>query len=98
MSLMKRGDVWWTYFYIDGLRHQHSTGTNNKRQAEMIEMRLKQEANARRFQVAEINPKLTFGELAARFIGSGDAKPHHLDRLKVLLPYFADAQITRISH
>ena len=66
MALMKRGNVWWAYFYIDGLRHQHSTGTNNKRQAEQIEMRLKQEANAKRFQVAEINPKLMFGELATK--------------------------------
>lgn len=98
MALMKRGNVWWSYFYIDGVRHQHSTGTNNKRQAETIEMRLKQEANAKRFQVCEVNPKLTFGELATRFIASGDAKKHHLDRLKVLLPYFADAQITRITH
>src|SRR5207249_5372468 len=97
MSLMKRGNVWWTYFYIEGIRHQHSTGTSNKKQAELIEMRFKADANAKRFQVVEVNPKLTFAELAAKFIASGDAKKHHVDRLKLLLPYFADTQITRLN-
>ncbi len=98
MSLMKRGNVWWAYFYIDGIRHQHSTGTSNKKQAELIEMKLKSEANAKRFQVVEVDPKLTFAELVTKFIASGDAKKHHLDRLKFLLPYFSDIQIKRITH
>ena len=27
MSLFKRGNVWWSYFYLDGVRHQQSMGT-----------------------------------------------------------------------
>ena len=34
---LQRGDVWWAYFYRDGVRHQYSTGTPNRRQAETIE-------------------------------------------------------------
>ena len=41
MSLIKRGNVWWSYFYQDGIRHQSSTGTCNRRQAETIEAKLK---------------------------------------------------------
>lgn len=98
MALMKRGSVWWTYFYIEGIRHQHSTGTSNKKQAELIEMRLKQEENAKRFQVVQIDPRLTFGQLASKFVESGSAKKHHLDRLKALLPFFSERQIIRINH
>src|SRR5258706_12537821 len=98
MALLKRGNTWWCYFYLDGLRHQHSTGTNNKKQAEQIETKPKQEANLRRFQVVAVDPKLTFGEVAAQFVASGNAKPHHLDRLKVLLPFFQDRLIVQITH
>jgi len=98
MTLLKRGKTWWSYFYIDGVRQQHSTGTSNRKQAEIIETKLRQDANLQRFQVVQANPKLTFGELALQFTNSGSAKRHHLDRLKALLPYFCDLQIVRITH
>ena len=50
MSLWKRGNTWWSFFYLDGVRHQASTGTSNRRQAEHIEQKFKADANARRFQ------------------------------------------------
>jgi hypothetical protein len=28
VSLFKRGGVWWSYFYEDGIRHQQSTGAS----------------------------------------------------------------------
>ena len=31
MSLLKRGEIWWSYFYVGGVRHQQSTGTANRR-------------------------------------------------------------------
>ena len=65
MSLFKRGNVWWSYFYRDGVRHQYSTGTSNRRQAETIEAKLKEEVNNQRFQIVEADPNMTFGELAA---------------------------------
>jgi integrase len=40
---------------------------------------------------------MTFAELAARFLADGSPRPYHLDRLKVLLPYFGEAPIGRIS-
>ena len=97
VSLFKRGDVWWSYFYKDGIRHQYSTGTSNRRQAETIEAKLKEEVNNRRFQIVEADPNMTFGELAARFIASGSVRPHHNYHLKFLLPCFSDTPVLRLT-
>jgi integrase len=97
VSLFKRGDVWWSYFYADGVRHQSSTGTSNRRQAESIEGKLREEVNNRRFQIVKTDPNMTFGELAARFIASGSVRPHHLYHLKFLLPFFSDTVVLRIT-
>ena len=97
MSLFKRGNVWWSYFYEDGVRQQYSTGTSNRRKAETIEAKLKEEANNRRFQIVRIDPQMMFGELAARFIASGSVRPHHLYHLKFLLPFFEHTQALRVT-
>jgi len=97
MSLLKRGKVWWAYIYRDGIRHQYSTGTSNRRQAETIEAKLKEEVNRVRFGVAEVDPRMTFGELAARFIAGGSVRPHHIYHLKLLLPFFAEIQVLRMT-
>jgi integrase len=97
VSLLKRGDVWWSYFYKDGVRHQFSTGTANRRQAETIETKKKEEVNARRFQIVETDPDMTFGALAARFIASGSVRPHHIYHLKFLLPCFSDIAVLRLT-
>lgn len=99
MTLYRRGNIFWSYFYIDGIREQHSTGTRNRRLAETIERKLKEDANLRRHRVdaVDVDPDITFGELAARFIANAGPKPFHLDRLKHLLPYFADMPVLRIT-
>ncbi len=97
MSLLKRGDVWWSYFYKDGIRHQFSTGTANRRQAEAIEAKRKEEVNNQRFQIVEADPYMTFGGLAARFIASGSVHPHHIYHLKFLLPCFSDIPVLRLT-
>lgn len=97
MSLFKRGNVWWTYFYIDGVRHQESTGATSRRQADAIEIKLKAEANARRHQIVEFDPDLTVAALAARFLGDANPRPHHVWHLKSLLPYFGDMRIIRLN-
>ena len=97
MSLFKRGNVWWSYFYEDGIRHQSSTGTSNRRQAETIEAKLKEEVTNQRFQIVKADPTMTFGELAARFIASGSVRPHHLYHLKFLLPFFSETPVLRLT-
>lgn len=98
MSLLKRGSVWWSYFYSGGIRYQESTGTSNRRQAESIEQKLKADANARRFQLIEMDPDITFGAVAARFVSSGLAHKHHLYHLsRYLISYFGDMPVGRIT-
>ena len=97
MSLFRRGSVWWSYFYEDGIRHQSSTGTSNRRQAETIEAKLKEEVTNQRFQIVKADPAMTFGELAARFIASGSVRPHHLYHLKFLLPFFSETPVLRLT-
>lgn len=96
MSLMKRGNIYWSYIYIDGIRYQQSTNTGNLRQATQIEQRFRDELNRKRHQLVEPHPEMTFGELAARFLAEGDRKDWHVDRLKLLLPYWGETQIGRI--
>jgi integrase len=97
MSLWKRGNVWWTYFYVDGVRHQQSTGTPNRRHAERIAQQLMDEARLVKHNLPNGDPNMTFGALAARFLANAQPTAHHLDRLKQLLPYFADLPILRIT-
>ena len=97
MSLYKRGKRWWAYFYIDGLRHQASTGTSNRRVAERIAQQLHDELVQRQHQLPIADPNMTFDALAARFIANAGAQPHHLLRLKHLLPYFGDAPLRAIT-
>ena len=97
MAIMKRGNIWWIYYTRDGQRFQISSGTSNRREAEQIAERKKQEDNLRRHQVPNYSPRMTFGELAVRFVANAHVRPHHTDRLKVLLPYFTDIPIGRIT-
>jgi integrase len=97
VSLFKRGNVWWSYFYVDGIRHQQSTEASNRRQAETIEAKLKEEVNARRYKLVQADPHMKFGALAASFIASGIAHSHHLYHLKFLLPFFSEVPVLRLS-
>jgi integrase len=97
VSLFKRGSVWWSYFYLDGKRHQASTNSSNRKQAEAIEQKLKAEATAARFQLVEPNRDRQFDELAAKFLVSGAGTAYHIGRLKNLLPYFGDIDVRRIT-
>lgn len=96
MSLLKRGSVWWSYFYVDGIRHQSSTGTGNKRQAESVEQKLKQEINARKFQIVNYDPDITVAALCARFMDDPGYRRHHYFHIKAILPFFGDIQVIRL--
>lgn len=97
MSLVKRGNVWWDYVWVNGMRHTKSTGTANRRKAEIIAQQFRDELNDIRQRVPQRNPEMTVGALAARFIGDGMAKPHALDRLNHLLPFFADLRVCDVT-
>jgi integrase len=97
VSLLKRGNIWWSYFYVDGVRHQQSTGTSNKRQAEQLEQKFKQEANAKRHQLVQFDPELTVAAIVARFMSDGDLKSHHIHQIKALLPFFGDTLVLRLN-
>ncbi len=96
MALVKRGNVWWDYVWMNGIRHAKSTGTANRRKAEIIARQFRDELNDIRQRVPQRNPDVTVGALAARFIADGMAKHHALDRLNYLLPFFADLRVCDI--
>jgi integrase len=97
VSLYKRGRTFTSYIWINGIRYSKATNTSNRREALAIEQLFREELNRRRHQLVEPMPEMTFGELAARFLADRPPLPYHLDRLKVLLPYFADYPIGRIT-
>ena len=100
MSLWRRpSGIYESHIMLDGVRYRTSTGTSNKRLAEKIDRKHEEDLLARRFQVEEheFRPTMKFAELATRFTGSGAAKPWHLDRLKITLPYFAGMEIAHIN-
>lgn len=97
MALFKRGNVYWSYVWVDGIRHAKSTGITNRRTAERIDQRFKEELNLARMGVVEPKPEMAFSELAARFLADGSPRPYHIDRLKLLLPYWGTTEIGRIT-
>ena len=97
MSLFKRGKTWWVNLFREGIRYQYSTGTTNRNRAKKIADKLKEELNDERFQIVESDPRMTFGELAARFIAGGSVRPHHLYHLRLLLPFFSEFPVLRIT-
>ena len=97
MSLYKRGKVYWSALYVDGVRHVRSLETTNRRQAETREDAIKDELRAKHFHHPELRTEMTFNELYARFIAEGDVKPHHLERAKHFLPFFGDLAIGQIT-
>lgn len=86
MSLYKRGGVYWSYLWKDGVRHAQSTGTGNRKLAEQIEKKYQDELVLKHSGLTQLAPEMPFSELAARFLAEGSPRPYHIDRLKPLLP------------
>lgn len=97
MSLYKAGSVYWSYIMINGVRHRQSTGTRNRRRAELIDRRFRDELEAKAAGFVELQPDMTFTELASRFLSGGEIKAHHTDRLKILLPYWGQMELRSIT-
>jgi len=96
MTLYKRGRIWWSDFMRNGIRHQTSTRTTDRRIAERIEMKLKNDAALRLFQIIDFDPDITFEMIAAQFAQTKPAL-YTLDRLKHLLPFFGPMRIPEIT-
>jgi len=64
-------------FYRDGSAPSVLHRDANRRQAETIEAKLKEDVNKQRFQIAATDRTPPFGELAERFTESGSVRPHH---------------------
>ena len=97
MSLYKRGHVYWSAIWIDGVRHMRSLETSNRRQAETLEQKWRDELHATRFQLSNFKPEMLLAELYARFLSEGDVRPYHRERAKQFLPYLAETPIGRIT-
>ena len=97
MTLFKRGNKWSIYKWIDGVRYHKATNTSNRRQAEAIERQFHDELNEARHRLPQLDPEMTFGALATRFIAAEMGRPHSLDRLKHLLPFFSDLSLADIN-
>jgi integrase len=97
MSLYKRGGVWWSAIRVYGVRTMRSLETSNRRQAETLEQRFREELHTKRFQLPNLKPEMQFGELYGRFLAEGEVKPHHRDRAKMFLPFFSEMPIGQIT-
>lgn len=97
MSLYKRGAVYWSAIWVDGVRRMRSLETSNRRRAEQLEQKWRDELHAERFQLPNLKPDMPFAELWARFLAEGDVKAYHRDRAKQFLPFFADMPIGQIT-
>jgi integrase len=97
MTLFKRGRLWWTGFYVEGKRIQQSTGTSNRRHAELIENKLKADANLAVFNIAVVDPHVTFRTLAEAFLEKAEASIFHRGRMKPLNAFFGDMPIRTIT-
>jgi integrase len=97
MALYKRGNTWHVYEWFKGRRYHKSTGTTNRRKAEVIERQFHDELNDAHHQLPQLKQERTLGELAALFIGSGMATPYSLDRLNHVLPFFAHMPLLHIN-
>jgi hypothetical protein len=60
VTLYKRGRKYSISIWVDGIRHLKSTGTTNRRDAELIERGFREELNRRRHQIREASPDMTF--------------------------------------
>lgn len=97
MTLYKRGNIWWSYVTVDGVRHGKSAQTRNRRLAEQVDDKFKEELTVRRTLAPQFNPELTFAELAAQFLAHAGTKTWHVERLKALLPFFGEYSIGKIT-
>jgi len=97
MTLFKRRHIWWTGFYVNGKRYQESTGTTNRRQAEEIERKIKDEKNLASFGIPTVDPTITFNALADEFKEKAKTSIFHAGRLVFLREFFGEMPVRMIT-
>ena len=56
MSLYRRGKVYWSAIWVDGVRQMRSLETPNRRRAELLEHAFREELHTKRFQLPNLSP------------------------------------------
>jgi integrase len=97
MSLYKRGKVYWSAIWVDGVRQMRSLETSNRRRAEALEQDFRDELHTRKFQLPDLKPQMPFAELYTRFLAEGEVKAYHIERSKLFLPFFSEMEIGQIN-
>ena len=97
MSLYKRGGVYWSYVWKNGIRYAKSTGTDKIRAAQDFDRKHKIELDMKANRPEGLDPEMKFEELFARFLADGEVKQFHVERSKSFLPYFAEIPIGEIT-
>jgi integrase len=97
VGLFKRGSLFWAIWVSGGVRYQRSTGTSNRKQAEIIERKFKDEENAKRFALPTEQRDMTLSELMTRFMAEGLAHTYHVNCFNQLLPFFEQTAIGSIN-
>jgi integrase len=97
VSVYRRGKYYWVYVWVDGIRYCKPAHTTNRRKAELMSQQYREELLEQRYQPKKYQPETTFLDLVATFLESGEVRPYHRDRLKLLLPHFGDMAIGEIT-
>lgn len=98
MSLYKRSEskIWWVSFNVKGVRKRVSTGTTNRKKAELIQAKILAEVQDEKWFEKERAKSITFRQLAEKYI-SRYRRIRDEYTLKHLLRYFGAMTLSEIT-
>jgi integrase len=97
VSIYKRGRIFQSNIVLDGARHQQSLKTSNRRQAEAIEQKIREELINKRFRLPQVDLDITFGQLALKFLASPAATKYHQERIRQVLTALAETRVCDLT-
>ncbi len=68
MALFLRNSIWWTHFFVDGVRYRKSLNTRDRAVAERREMRLRVQAEKGTVSPMSLRPALRLHEALAEYL------------------------------
>src|SRR5260370_16726962 len=98
MSLYKRGGVYWSYVWKDGIRYAKSTETDKIRKAQDFDRKHKIELELKSLRPTDLNPEMKFGQLFARFLSHCELNQFHITPSKLFLPHFPQIPSAAITN